>query len=338
MKLQHKLIYGIAFFSIMSCVPLKQYQDLQEQQKSNKSEVELLRSENQNLEIENVEAKSELERLRKTVSNLTDDTLRLAKQNWSLKNRYRESMGQYKDFLESMSNGKSSGESAELLAHLQSLHEQLQKREDDLLNSERELAIKKQILETASSNMEKMELELENRNKRLFELERVLSEKDSLMNALKNTVADALIGFGSDELKVHLKNGKVYVSMEEKLLFESGSYQVSAAGVSALKKISRVLEQKSDINVLIEGHTDDIPYKSSILIDNWDLSVKRATSVVRILLESSQINASRITAAGRSEYVPLDNAKTSDARKKNRRTEIILSPNLDKIFNILEVN
>lgn len=338
MKLHYKLVYGIVFFSMLSCVPLKQYQDLQDQQESNKSEVELLRRENQGYEVEIVEVKSELESLRKTVSNLKDDTLRLAKQNWSLKNRNKELVGQYKDFLESMSNEKSSGASAELLAHLQSLHEQLQKREDALIRSERELAVKKQSLEIASANMRKLELELENRNKRLYELERVLSEKDSLMNALKNTVAEALTGFGSDELKVHLKNGKVYVSMEEKLLFESGSYQVSAVGVNALKKIAHVLEQKSDINVLIEGHTDDVPYKSSVLIDNWDLSVKRATSVVRILLESSQINAARITAAGRSEYVPLDIAKTNDARKKNRRTEIILSPNLDKIFNILEAN
>ncbi|TLX73899.1 flagellar motor protein MotB [Labilibacter sediminis] len=336
MKIDARIVLMFVCCTLFSCVPLKQFQELQERQDSSVSELKRMKNENHDLAVDNKELQSEVENLKKEVENLKNDTLRLAKQNWVLKNRNKELMKQHKNVLESMSSGSASGSSKELLEHLQSLHEQLQSREDALMKSERELAVKKQKLESSSANLAKMELELEERNKRLYELERILSEKDSLMNALKNTVANALTEFGTDELEVHMKNGKVYVSMEEKLLFGSGSYEVSAIGVNALKKIAQVLEQKSDINVLVEGHTDDVPYRSTVLVDNWDLSVKRATSVVRILLNHSKIEASRITAAGRSEFVPLDPAQTSDARRKNRRTEIILSPNLDQIFDILE--
>lgn len=338
MKTIYKL--GILCFGIIaySCVPLKQYQDLQDRNNENKGELRSLRGANEKLEVSYNELEDELGQLKKQKLQLEEDTLRLARQNFSLQNRYDDLLAQYNDVLETMTKNNGNQSSGDLLAHVQSLHEELQKREDELIKSERELAVKKQNLKEAQDNLLEMEQELQKRNKRLLELEKALSEKDSLMNALKKTVADALTGFGSDELNVHIKNGKVYVSMEEKLLFSSGSYQVSQAGVNALKKIGSVLEQKSDINVLVEGHTDDVPYKSAVLLDNWDLSVKRATSVVRILLQGTSIDETRVSAAGRGEYVPLDTSKTVEARRKNRRTEIILSPNLDQIFNILDHN
>ncbi len=331
-------IIAIGGFMLFSCVPLKQFQDLQEQQKMSKEEMQLLRSENQNSEVINNELQSDIDRLRGLVEQLEKDTMRLAKENWSLRKRNKQLSAQYSEYLNSFTGGNVGKDSKELLAHLQSLHEQLQAREDDLIQSEKELAIKQKNLSDAQNSLDVLQSELDNRNRRLNELEKALSEKDSLMNALRKSVADALTGFNDDELAVHIKNGKVYVSMEEKLLFGSGSYQVSDAGVQALKKISGVLAQKKDINILVEGHTDDVPYKSGVLLDNWDLSVKRATSVIRILLQNNRIEASRISAAGRGEFVPLDNSKTADARRKNRRTEIILSPKLDQIFNILETN
>ena len=332
------ILFIIISLGLFSCVPLKQFQELQQSEKDSKDALRRLEMTSQDLEVENNELKAEVERLKKNIAMLEKDTMRLAKQNWALKNRNKELLSQYNSFLENSSLKNNSGESAELLAHLQSLHEQLQKREDALLEAEKELEQKQHSLELASSELNLMQDELARRNRRLVELERALSEKDSLMNALKNTVANALVDFGSDELEVHIKNGKVYVSMEEKLLFGSGSYQVSAIGVGALKKIAGVLEQKPEIHVLVEGHTDDVPYKSGVLLDNWDLSVKRATSVTRILLENANIQSSRITAAGRGEFVPIDRAKTAEARRKNRRTEIILSPNLDQVFDILETN
>ncbi len=332
------LIFIGLILGLFSCIPLKQFQELESRYDSNKQELQSLRSENGELEVQNNELSSEVNRLKKKVEQLEKDTLRLAKRAWSLQNRNKELSNQYKDYLDDMLKNNQDKSSSELLKHLQNLHEELQNREDELVSAERELNKEKINLENAKSNLQKMERELEQRNKRLYELESALAEKDSLMNALKKTVADALTGFNDDELAVHIKNGKVYVSMEEKLLFSSGSYQVSPAGVSALTKIAGVLEEKKDINVLVEGHTDNVPYKSTILLDNWDLSVKRATSVTRILLNNGNIAPSRITASGRSEYVPLQTGNTPEARRKNRRTEIILSPNLDQIFNILETN
>ena len=338
MRKYHIIAVFVLLVIFSACVPLKQFQEAQEQERESSAELKMMKSEFGDMEADNNELRAEVKRLKESVAGLGKDTLRLAKQNWSLKNRNTDLLAQYNEFLGNFSSRNVNSESKELLDHLQTLHEQLQAREDALFKAERELAQKKQSLQSATAELSSMEGELENRNKRLYELEKALSEKDSLMNALKNTVANALTDFGNDELEVHIKNGKVYVSMEEKLLFGSGSYQVSNIGVGALKKIAGVLEQKSDINVLVEGHTDDVPYKSSVLLDNWDLSVKRATSVTRILLQNGNIDASRITAAGRSEYVPLDDKKTPEARRKNRRTEIILSPNLNQVFDLLETN
>jgi chemotaxis protein MotB len=170
-------------------------------------------------------------------------------------------------------------------------------------------------------------------------MERILSRKDSIVNNLKNKVSDALLGFENNGLTIKIVNGKVYVSLEEKLLFKSGSFMVGPDGVKALKKLAKVLEQNADINIMIEGHTDDVPYHADAAIkDNWDLSVKRATSIVRILLDGTSIDPKRLTAAGRGQFVPVDKAKTAEALQKNRRTEIILSPKLDELFKILENN
>ena len=135
-----------------------------------------------------------------------------------------------------------------------------------------------------------------------------------------------------------MKDGKIYVSLEEKLLFKSGSYEVNTQGTSALKKIAKVLEDNKNIEIIVEGHTDKVPYKSTILVDNWDLSVKRATSVVRIMLDNSQIDPSRISAAGRSAYLPVKTGSDAVSLQANRRTEIILTPKIDQILHLLESN
>jgi chemotaxis protein MotB len=135
-----------------------------------------------------------------------------------------------------------------------------------------------------------------------------------------------------------MKNGKVYVSLDEKLLFKSASWDIDANGKNALKNLSGVLEKNPDIQILIEGHTDNVPYNSGggQIKDNWDLSVKRATTVVRVLLEGSKIDAKRLTASGRSQYLPVDDGNTVDARQKNRRTEIILTPDLSELYRLID--
>ena len=156
---------------------------------------------------------------------------------------------------------------------------------------------------------------------------------------LKDKVTNALKGFIDNGLNIHEKNGKVYVSMDEKLLFASGSWVVGEQGLVAIKELAKILESDTTINILIEGHTDNVPYKGNSQVkDNWDLSVMRATSVVKALLKDSSIAPERISAAGRGEFVPVEENLTPEARAKNRRTEIILTPKLDELFKIIENN
>jgi chemotaxis protein MotB len=156
---------------------------------------------------------------------------------------------------------------------------------------------------------------------------------------LKKAVTDALLGYQNNGLTVYEKNGRVYVSMEERLLFASGSTNVEANGEKALKELAKVLAENKDINVNVEGHTDNVPINGTLpsgARDNWELSVLRATSVLQILLKNSNVDPLRLTASGKGPYFPIDPANTAEARKKNRRTEIILSPKLDDLMKVLE--
>lgn len=180
---------------------------------------------------------------------------------------------------------------------------------------------------------EKEEL-LKNREERLKTLEEIVRKQDELMNALTNRVKDALTGFDADELSVEMRDGKVYVSMSDKLLFKSGSDKVEPKGEEALQKIAGVMIKNQDINLAIEGHTDSIPIKMNCFEDNWDLSVARATSVVRILTDNS-VDPKRLTASGKGEFSPKADNTTREGRAKNRRTEIVLSPKLNEIIELL---
>ena len=172
----------------------------------------------------------------------------------------------------------------------------------------------------------------------LKEMQKVIARQDSITNRLNSILRDALLGFKSDELSVEIKNGKVYVSMSDKLLFKSGSAAIEIKGVEAIKLLSEVLIKNTDIDVLVEGHTDNIPIKTATYKDNWDLSVARATSIVRILTDDYKVPPTRLTASGRGEYLPRSTNATPEGRANNRRTEIILSPKLDEIMKLLKSN
>lgn len=226
---------------------------------------------------------------------------------------------------------------AESEAMLEHSQQQLHNKDIELENKNMELAGKDEEIRNRDSRLADAQRSIEEQAARLRELEAALSAKDSAMAELRNTIANALVDFSSDELAVHHKDGKVYVSLEEQLLFASGKYDVNDKGVQALRKIAGVLASHSELDIVVEGHTDNVPYNGrGVLIDNWDLSVKRATSVLRILLETGKMPASRIQASGRADSVPVDQANTSEARRKNRRTEIILAPNLDQILSTLK--
>ena len=160
--------------------------------------------------------------------------------------------------------------------------------------------------------------------------------QNARLQSLLNSVKDALLGFSSDELTVTEKNGKIYVAMSDKLLFESGSAQVNKQGKEALGKLAEVLKKQHDIDVFIEGHTDNKPIKTVQFKDNWDLSVVRATSVVRILTKDYGVNPLQILPCGRGEFMPVDNNESVEGRAHNRRTEIIMAPKLDKLMDILK--
>jgi len=186
-------------------------------------------------------------------------------------------------------------------------------------------------------SLDELNLELEKKNARMAELEKVLDTQKKIVEDLKMKVSEALMGFENKGLTVTNRDGKVYLSLDEKLLFKSASWDIDANGRNALKKLAAVLERNPGIQITIEGHTDNVPYRpgSGNLSDNWDLSVKRATTVVRTLLEGSKINPSRLTASGRGEFVPVETGDTPEARQKNRRTEIILTPDLTELYNLI---
>ena len=172
---------------------------------------------------------------------------------------------------------------------------------------------------------------------KISELEAMLFRKDSVMQAIRRKLTDALYAFKDKGVNVHVVGGKVYISLDEKLLFKSGQVEVNVDGRNALLEITYVLNIDTTTNITIEGHTDDLPFKSSSKTykDNWDISVLRATSVVRFMQMEGRISPLRVIAAGRAEYYPIDPSKTPEARKKNRRIEIIVTPDLDEIARLL---
>ena len=182
---------------------------------------------------------------------------------------------------------------------------------------------------------EKME-KLAEREATINKLQAEVDAQNARLQSLLNSVKDALLGFSSDELTVTEKNGKIYVAMSDKLLFESGSAQVNKQGKEALGKLAEVLKKQHDIDVFIEGHTDNKPIKTVQFKDNWDLSVVRATSVVRILTKDYGVNPLQILPCGRGEFMPVDNNESVEGRAHNRRTEIIMAPKLDKLMDILK--
>ncbi len=229
-------------------------------------------------------------------------------------------------------------ENERLSGDLNVKNEALKQKELELNEKEAKLMESQNKNRDLSSNLALTAENLKKREARVAELERILKAKDSAVLALKEKIQKALLGFQNQGLTIETRNGKVYVSMEEKLLFKSGSITVDPKGESALLELAKALNQNADVSILVEGHTDNVPMKSPTIKDNLDLSVLRATSITRILTTKGLVDARRITSAGRGEYFPIDPANTPEARAKNRRTEIILTPKLDELLNILNGN
>jgi len=217
------------------------------------------------------------------------------------------------------------------LALLQDKHAELQQRYERLLaDGSAEAARMLRQLETNQR-------ELDERSTRVEELERLLRAREEALASIRRKVADALLGFEGKGLSITTRDGKVYVSMDDRLLFRSGSFEVERDGRTAIRDLAAVLAANPEIDIMVEGHTDDVPYRGSgHLRDNLDLSVMRATTVTRLLLENRGIEPSRIISAGRGEWLPVAAGTSADARARNRRTEIILSPKLDELLQLID--
>jgi chemotaxis protein MotB len=179
---------------------------------------------------------------------------------------------------------------------------------------------------------------LQQREERLRHLESMLKRQDSMLTRLNNSVKNALMGFSADELTVEMRDGKVYVSLSDKLLFKSGAATVEAKGKEALKKVAEVLNKNQDVSIAIEGHTDNVPVKTALYRDNWDLSAARAINVVRLLTAEYGMDPKRLTASGKGEFFPVADNASPEGKAKNRRTEIVLSPKLEELMKLISKN
>jgi chemotaxis protein MotB len=226
------------------------------------------------------------------------------------------------------------------------LYDKIKKQYDDLSTlstKDKEklklaLADKEHDLDSKASELKKLSDALQEREKRVKELESLIARKDAAVAALKKKISDALNGFTSDELKVSQQDGKVYVSLSDKLLFKSGSFAVDDKGKSAIVKVAEVLNKQPEIGIVVEGHTDNKQYLNpkGDIRNNWDLSVMRASAVAGIMIADGKVEPKRVVPAGHSEYYPVEANDTPDGRAKNRRIELVLSPDLREIFKILD--
>lgn len=312
-----KIIFIIvATATLNSCVSKKVYQELETKFNNLRISNAALIQENDELLAAKKRVEAELEKLHNEYEDLSNRKNIVDNDYASLQKKFQNLDESYK----ALSTQSS-----------QKLTEQAQTNQELL----RKLEEKEQKLAIESARLENLQNELNKRSKQIDELQNLINAKEAQMQQLKNAISNALHNFEGKGLTVVHKNGKIYVSMENKLLFSSGSWAVGNEGKNAVEQLASVLLENTDINVLIEGHTDDVPYTGAAIIDNWDLSVKRATAIVRIL-QNKGVSPTQITAAGRSEYLPIDLNKTAEGKAKNRRIEIILAPNFDEISKLLK--
>ncbi len=306
---------------VTACVPARKYEETKARADAMQAEVDAATTKARDAQAALDELRSGTDEMRKRVAHLEQDTTILGRS-------LRQMTGQY-DKINTLNNelldkynkllAGDRSENRKLLTDLEAVRLDLMNKED----SANALAAKLKEKESA----------LAEREATLAELQAELSTKDAAMRALKDRVSAALTGFEGKGLTVEQRNGRIYVSLENKLLFPSGSAVVDAKGKEALVKLAKAIENEKDLNILVEGHTDtDQIQPGSTYKDNWDLSVMRATSVVRILREGSVIDPTRITAAGRGEFIPVDPAD----KAKNRRIEVILSPDLQELYKLVK--
>lgn len=340
-KTNQLLIALIVIILSASCVTQKRYADLENKYKKCSNDMANIEKAKNDVSVLNTELNADIEKMKiqkadleKETAQLKDKYEKLDSDNNGLTIDHTALQQKYNKLLTG-----NRAETQDVMDALQKTQADLLKKENDLKKSEVDLLKLQNQLNEKKKNLDILTEQLDVKEKKLSELQSILDNKDKQVADLKNKITAALLGFKDKGLTIETRNGKVYVSMDEKLLFASGSWNVAEEGKNALKSVGKVLETNTDINVMIEGHTDNVPYLGNGQVkDNWDLSVMRATAIVKILLENKGIAASRISASGRSQFVPIEVSDTKEARAKNRRTEIILSPKLDELLKVLDNN
>ena len=327
------LLYILLVITLLaSCVTPKIHNTLIEEHEKVKQS--LTNEEKKNLVFQTnlEESESKIKRLTQNIDRLKNDSAKNSEALSSVRNKYK-SLSESYDLLASKNSRFMSNKAKEiknLLEQLEQAENEIFTKEDQLNKVLKSLKIKEDELKIAQEN-------LKQRSIRVSELEEIINKKDSLVSVLKKSISRALTGLEGEGLTIEQRNGKVYISLEEDLLFASGRYNINQNGISALNKLSNALENQQNLEILVEGHTDSIPLNGKGAIkDNWDLSVKRATSVVKVLLTNSNLLSSQFTAAGRAEFYPIASNATKEGRSANRRIEMILSPNLDDLYELLD--
>ena len=326
------LYLSAILFLVSSCVAPKIHNSLLSEHETANNK--LSASEKKVLQLNNdlEEKEGKIFILETQLSELRNDSVQNGKALTFLQDKYNELSDTY-DLLTSKNSrymADKAKETKKLLEQLEQAQTALFEKEDELNNLSNSLGIKEEELKLA-------EQELSARSIRVTDLETIINRKDSMVTALKKSISKALIGLEGEGLTIEKRNGKVYISLEEDLLFASGKYVVNSGGVTALNKLATALSTQTDLEILVEGHTDNIPLSGKGLVkDNWDLSVMRATNVVKVLTKNQSLNPLQLTAAGRAEFVPIASNETKQGRSSNRRIEMILSPNLDDLFDLLE--
>lgn len=315
------LVISIGFFA--SCVTLKKHEDLKksyndavEKNKNCNTQLTEANASNEQLKEETYYQKKALGRLKIDSSETTN---RLSKT--------REDLKQLKESYEVLQKNLEK-ENLKMDRELRLLEAKLNRKEVELNKKEQDLNDK-------AKSIDELQSDLKRKVAKVNELQSILNSKDSAVNALKSSITKALLSYKDKGLTVEVKNGKVYVSMDEKLLFGSGSIVVDKKGKEALLQFAKAINAEPDVNIMIEGHTDNVPMKSGQIKDNWDLSVLRATSIVRLLTKDGKVDPTRIIASGRGEFQPIAENDSKENKAKNRRTEIVLTPKLDELFQIL---
>ena len=323
--IKQTLILLIAGATLTSCVSKKIFEDLEAKHSR-------LRKEYRQLEDNYASAKKELQQY-KTDYEQTASLLDISNGKVDELQRDYASAKANLEQLQASYNALESNSSATIAENSKKNRELLAQLEA----KQQDLASKTTALESERKRLEQLQRDLADRSARVDELEGVIAAKDAKMRSLKEAISKALTDFEGKGLTVEQRDGKVYVSLENKLLFDSGSWTVGTNGKKAVQQLGNVLADNPEIAVLIEGHTDDDPYGGSgNLKDNWDLSAKRATSIVDILRQNKNIDPKNLTAAGRGEFAPVADNDTAENKAKNRRIEVILTPKLDEVTALLQ--